>query len=330
MKRRYARRLGVLVALLAASFVALLVTLWWQWKLQQPAPSLPVAIKPVPGTASSASGPVAAAPQLPAFLQRQTRTLPAHGVGAGLAQRAILPRLALPDQPAVSLYRALLPVAEVGDDTARYALARLLADCQKLPIDTQAAEQIIDEVRRTHRYIDTAVRYPDQFANDLLRNTQHCAGLDAGQRASYHDWLVQAADDGELDALENFELFDPQGNICRQYVFEKCTPEQQANSRAARQLIAHYLIAARDAGSLNALWQLGAAYLDGELLPVDKVSAFANLLAYERASHEFGLRDPVAGMVRDLRSQLGPGDRAAAADQARAFLSNPKCCVLIE
>src|SRR5262249_1780429 len=158
-------------------------------------------------SSSSISAPIAAAPQPPTFLQRQTRALPARGMGAALAQRAILPRLVLPDQPAASLYRALLPVAEAGDDTARYALARLLADCQKLPIDAQAAEQIIGEVRRTHRYIDTAVRYPDQFAADLLRSTQHCTGLDAGQRASYHDWLVQAADDGELDALENFELF---------------------------------------------------------------------------------------------------------------------------
>ena len=241
-----------------------------------------------------------------------------------------MPRLALPDVPAVDLYRELLPAAEAGDDTAAYALARLLADCNTVPVDEQTMEQTIAEVRRTHWHIDTAVRYPEQFATDLRRQYRHCAGLDAGQRASYHEWLLHAADDGQLDALENFELFDPPGNICRQYVFAKCTPEQQAASRAARQVIAHYLLAARDAGSLNALWQLGGAYLDGELFPVDKVSAFANLLAYERAASVFGLRDSVARMVRDLRGQLGPGDRAAAADQARAILANPRCCVLIE
>jgi hypothetical protein len=242
----------------------------------------------------------------------------------------ILPRLALPDEPAANLYRQLLPLAETGNQTAAYALARLLADCNKVPVDEAGLQQIIDAVRRTHRYIDTAVHYPDQFAADLRRHYQHCAGLDAGQRASYHDWLVQAADDGQLDALENFELFDPVGNVCRQYFLAKCTPEEQAATRAARQVIAHYLLAARDAGSLSALWQLGGAYLDGELFPVDKLSAFANLLAYQRAATSFGLHDQVGGLLRDLRGQLGPGDRAAAADQARAFLANPKCCVLIE
>lgn len=247
-----------------------------------------------------------------------------------LAQRIVLARLTLPAEPAIRLYRELLPLAEAGNDTAAYALARLLADCNKMPVDEASLLRIIDGVHRSHRYIDTAVRYPDQFAADLRRNYERCAGLDAGQRASYHDWLVQAADDGQLDALENFELFDPVGHVCRQYVFNKCTVEEQAASRAARQVIARYLLAARDQGSLNALWQLGGAYLDGELFPVDRVSAFANLLAYQRAAAAFGLRDSVGALVRDLRNELGPGERAAAAEQARVFLANPKCCVLLQ
>ncbi len=324
------RRLALLLGLLG-----ILAAVLWTWsRLQLPAPShpTPVAVTPAPLPPAAATSPAAprAAPPVPALLERQARTLRPRVGTVLLAQRVVLQRLALPDKPAATLYRELLPLAETGNPTAAYALARLLADCNKVPVDEASLDGIIDGVRRTHRYIDTAVRYPEQFAADLRRSYRRCAGLDTGQRASYHDWLVQAADNGQLDALETFELFDPVGNVCRQYVFEKCSPEEQAATRAARQVIAHYLLAARDAGSLNALWQLGGAYLDGELFPVDKVSAYANLLAYQRAAASFGLRDPVRGIVRDLRGQLGQGERAEAADQARSFLANPKCCVLIE
>ncbi|MFX9061627.1 hypothetical protein ABTN34_17515, partial [Acinetobacter baumannii] len=90
--------------------------------------------------------------------------------------------LALPDVPALGLFRQLLPLAESGNDTAAYALARLLADCDKVPVDETSLQRIIEGVRRSHRYIDTAVRFPEQFAADLRRNYQRCAGLDAGQR----------------------------------------------------------------------------------------------------------------------------------------------------
>jgi hypothetical protein len=261
---------------------------------------------------------------------RHTIEISAFPGASPLPRRIVMSRL--PDPPAGSAEKfidALLPVAERGDTTAAYELALVLGECARVPMDAGELERRIADIKRKRVDIDTRVRYPRQMEKDLRRRFERCREVPAAQRDTYYDWLRRAADGGLLDALENFPLFTPPGDICREYEFSRCSAEQQKASRAAREVIGHYLLAARDAGSVNALWQLGAAYRQGELFPADDTAAYAHLLAYERAVHALGAADRVAAEVKSLSAHLSADAREKGRQQARALLANPNCCVLI-
>jgi hypothetical protein len=311
--------LRLFLLLLLLLFLAMAAWLVWRHLKPSQEPGKPVAV---------ATAPPASIPPEP--LPRVVRELPRIPGAPDVARRVVMQRLALLGTPAAEQVERLRPAATAGDPTSAYELAMLLSDCSEIPVDPAELERRIETVRRTRRNVDTAVRYPEQMAADLHRQFDRCRGVSAEQRASYYDWLLKAADAGQLDALENFELFVPPGDICRQYDFSRCSPAEQAASRAAREVIARYLLAARDAGSANALWQLGAAYLNNELFAENDTAAYAHLLAYQRVSRAFGIADRVAALVGELRGRLRPGDLAAASQQARALLANPNCCVLIQ
>ncbi len=267
----------------------------------------------------------------PALLPtRRITELPKFPGAAPMPHRIVMTRLPdHPDGPAAKLVDGLLPVAENGNAMAAYELAVVLNDCSQIPADASELEQRIADLKRKRVDIDTPIHHPKEMERDMRHQFDRCQGIPADRRGQYYDWLRRAADGGLLDALENFPLFVPPGDICREYEFSRCTADQQSTSQAARQIIGHYLLAARDAGSVNALWQLGAAYTQGELFPVDDVAAYAHLLAYERAGHAFGIADRVAAEVRNLAARLSADAREQGRQQARALLANPQCCVLI-
>jgi hypothetical protein len=281
----------------------------------------------VSATGATANSKQVAPTLLPA---RHTIEISAFPGAPPLPRRIVMSRL--PDPPAGSaekLVDALLPIAEGGNTTAAYELALVLGECERVPTGADELDRRIADIKRTRIDVDTRVRYPRQMEKDLRRRFERCRDVSAAQRDTYYDWLRRAADGGLLDALENFSLFTPPGDICREYEFSRCSAEQQAASRAAREVIGHYLLAARDAGSVNALWQLGAAYRQGELFPTDDTAAYAHLLAYERAVHALGAADRVAAEVKSLSAHLSADAREKARQQARALLANPNCCVLI-
>lgn len=216
--------------------------------------------------------------------------------------------------------------AEAGDADAAYQLGLALKECRRIESSREALDARIRQVFQTRWFDGVPIDDPERMAGELKRRYARCEGVSEEARERYFEWMARAADLDSLEALESMNFQLPPGNICRERELEMCDGEQQAHTFALRERQAAWLQRAQSLGSANALWQLGAAYLNGEMMPPDSIEALAHLLAYQQVVTAFGIEDRVAGLVEALRDQLRPVERLQAEEKAQDLIENPRCC----
>ena len=236
-------------------------------------------------------------------------------------------RSQLPTGPLQAFIRERTEAAEGGDADAAYQLGLALKECRRIQTAPEALDAVIQTMYQTRRLDGIPVENPDRMAAELRRRYERCRGVPAEARNRYYEWMSLAADSGSLEAQESMVFQLPPGNICRERELEMCDSTQRANTFALREQQAAWLLQARRGGSANALWQVGAAYLNGEMLPRDTIQAYAHLRAFQLVSQSFDIEDRVAGLVADLAESMRPVEVAEAETEALQLISTRQCCV---
>jgi hypothetical protein len=307
------------LAFLAGSLAVLLAAWYWFGR--------PVAPAPAPGTSAvpaaavrPAAGPAApAAAAAPAVQQ----VVSASGVSIRLQRRAALTVPAPPYGPA---YSRLEPMARSGDKAAQYQLGLLLYECRDVPVDTATLEQTIENTYQTRRRGGWDVDNPANEEHSLRRRYEECAGVPQEQRGQYRDWLRHAADAGLIEAQLDLPRHLPPGEYCQ--FLSECSPQMRAKQEALDKEAVDYIGRARDAGSAAALWNFGAWYAEGEVLPQNTIEAYASFNALDQIYAAAGEPRRFDAMLADLRSRMRPADLEQAQARTRELLSNPNCCAL--
>ncbi|MDT0498343.1 hypothetical protein RM530_13345 [Algiphilus sp. W345] len=252
---------------------------------------------------------------------------PAARWGPRLRRLIVDRRSQLPTGPLQAFIRERTEAAEGGDADAAYQLGLALKECRRIQTAPEALDAVIQTMYQTRRLDGISVENPDRMAAELRRRYERCRGVPAEARNRYYEWMSLAADSGSLEAQESMVFQLPPGNICRERELEMCDATQRANTFALREQQAAWLLQARRGGSANALWQVGAAYLNGEMLPRDTIQAYAHLRAFQLVSQSFDIEDRVAGLVADLAESMRPVEVAEAETEALELISTRQCCV---
>jgi hypothetical protein len=247
--------------------------------------------------------------------------------GSGQTIRVIRrPRLGVPAPPYGPAYTQLEPQARAGDKGAQYKLGLLLYECRDVPGDTASLEQTIERTYETRRRGGWDVDDPANEEQSLRRRYEECEGVPPAARGQYRDWLRQAADGGLMEAQLELPRRLPPGEYCQ--FLSECSPEQRARQEALDKEAVDYLSRARDAGSAMALWNFGAWYEQGDVLPQNDVEAYAHFYALNQVMAAAGEERRLDAVLADLRSRMRPADLEQAEARSRELLSNPNCCAL--
>lgn len=307
------RRLAVAVCVVAAA-----VGLGWrQWFAGGP-PSAPLPIAAPTISAAPAQSPVA-------------DTEPARDTvvetAAHLRVHLHRPRpLRVPEPPYAAAYAALLPRAEAGDSGAQYQLGLLLYECRDVPASPAALQERLESYAQTRRNGAWTIVDLDAESAALRARYGFCEGVPTAARGDYRQWLKSAADAGLLEAELDLPRHLPPGDYCQ--FWYQCSETQRGAQEALQREALDYIGRARDAGSADALWQLGEWYAEGEVVPADDGTAYAYFYALDQIYAAAGNSRRFTAILDDLGGRLRPIDRELAEKQARDLLDNPNCCVL--
>jgi len=311
-RRRLPRATLATALLLALGFAG------WQFGPWHDEPGLPV---PVVVTEPAPELPPAA--ELPSSAPVITTVTVSSGIPIKLIRH---PRVVVPDAPYGAAFDKLIGPAQAGDTTSQYKLGLLLYECRDVPADGAALDQDIDTVYQTRRRGGWDVDDPGFEEQRLRQRFKDCEGVPASERGRYREWLRAAADVGMVEAQLDLPLHLPPGEYC-QYMSE-CTPEQRAKQEALQAEAVDYLGRARDAGSITALWTLGAWQTEGDVMPQNLIEAYADFSALDQVYSAAGESSRFKAMLEDLRGKLRPIDIEQADARTREVLSAPNCCVL--
>lgn len=256
-------------------------------------------------------------PSEPVVLQTEA----ASGVPIRIVRR---PRLDLPAEPYARQFEALLPRAEAGEAVAQYQLGLLLYRCRDVPADDAELARRVDRLYQTRRSEGWDVDDPSMTERIWRESFAQCQGVPEEQRVRYRDWMVRAADQNLLEARLDLMFHLPQGDYCQ--FIEDCTPAQRERMAQLRERARLDVMAALDAGSVEALRIVGGWALNDEMGVPDPVEALASLSAYEQIQRARGREPEVAALLASLRARLRPVDLDAAETRARELLANPDCC----
>lgn len=288
-------------------------------------PPLPMPDRAQPDAPESVP-PLAEAPARPTPAPRRSTPKAAP---PRLAKLVVQRRSRLPVGPLAPFYQGEYAKARSGNADAIYQLGLVLKECSAFDATPQALKTSIETMYRTRRLSGMAVDDPEWAAGELRRRYARCEGIAPDARERYYDVMARAADGGSVEALESMVFQLPPKGICRELRLDMCDAPTQAQTLDLRARQADWLRRAQQLGSANALWHLGAAYLNGEMAPVDKQQAYAYLRAYQLVSQAFRLEDKAAKLVSQLRRELPKSRVAEAEAQAKAYIANPACCLYL-
>lgn len=318
--------MGRLYAGIVALIVAATIAFWFLFGTQgarQRDPALDAA--PAEPVATAPAEAAVAPPAAPAARPRQTveRKVVESGIPIRLVRRV---RIAAPTGPLVARWRQLDEEARSGNSVSKYELGLVLYECRDTPADPVALEREVESIHQTRRHGGWDVDKPAAEVRELRERYANCDGIPAEARGQFRDWLKQAADAGVIEALVNLPLKLPSAEYC-QFLAE-CPPAQRAAQEALQKEAIDYVNRAREAGSVSALWTLGAWYAEGEVVPKNEIEAYAHFRALDQINASSGQGQRFGRMLAGLRKQLRPIDLDAAEARSRELLSNPNCCVI--
>ena len=256
------------------------------------------------------------------FLEEQNRDL-----GDGQFRVFEIEQVSLPDSPLVDSYEQLSTAARNGDSVAAYTLSSALRICDRVVSSETELKQQIEELQQTHIVKDTKTGFAvyvdnvDERVKRMNEEFEYCNGISSEQKDEFGPLLLQAADEGLISAQLDVVRLEPPISI---------DPADDQAFEEFRLTALEYLEAARDAGSVEALYQLGVQYLDGTLVDNDPVEAYAYLYAATQAYESDTSRDlsSLGRLVAMVGDGLSVHQLEIAKIEASKLLENPNCCVL--
>lgn len=281
------------------------------------------AVKPAPAFPGAGVAQESATVPAPEPENRVVDARTTSGVTVSLIRR---PRIDPPAAPYGPQYEALLQAAAGGQPDAQYRLGLMLYACRDVPPDDAALAHKLSHLYQTRRIDGWDVDDPAQEERSLRQSFADCRDVPAQARLDYRKWLVQAANQGLVEAQVNLMFHLPKADYC-QYI-EDCTPEQARMMEGLREEARQYVSRARDAGSVEALRTMGGWALNEEMGTIDEIEAYAYFSAYDQVQQAQHLERELGAMLERLRTKLRPVDLDEAERRAAELLSNPDCCVI--
>jgi hypothetical protein len=170
-------------------------------------------------------------------------------------------------------------------------------------------------------YALNACRYilqsPDHADTGLTRpNLQDCAGITEKDWADAARLLKLAADLGNERAQLAYARKEPLSDKKLEDFVQKPEELVEFRNNANR-----YLLAASEAGNLDAMWFLSESLRTGDLMEANLAAAYQYKYAISRAG---GYPHTINAELARLESQLTPEQVAAARESADKFLA--RCC----
>lgn len=236
-------------------------------------------------------------------------------------------------------YAEVLPLAQKGNPEAQFKLAVILNQCTNTPATAAALKTTVATALKTRRYLGgTRVEEPKSFERQLRQEHVDCEGVDPAQRGRSRAWAKSAAAAGLMDAQESLMLMTRPGNVF--YLSKRDTKENNIVDAAHHKDTMNALVAARDAGSVDAMLTLGGRYAQDdrddppwEREYFDPMKSYAHFAAFDQVQQAIGgkRREPLKGTwVGDIYASLTAQQRVTAEALAKTFVANPRCCVVIE
>lgn len=234
-------------------------------------------------------------------------------------------------------YADLLPSAMKGNPEAQFKIAAIVNQCSNTPSTPEMLKSVISAALKTRRYLGgTRVEDPKAFEQQMRQDYIDCKGVDQAQRGRGRAWARQAATAGLMDAQESLMFMSRPGTVF--YSWKRDSKENNARDAEHYESMMSALVAARGAGSVEALVTLGGRYAQShisnppwERAYFDPVKSYAHFYAYDQIQQAIGgkRRKPIKGTeVGDIYASLKPDQRKAAEALAKTFLTNPLCCVI--
>ncbi len=234
-------------------------------------------------------------------------------------------------------FARLMPSAGKGDAEAQFKIAAIVNQCGNIPSTQASLNSVISTALKTRRYLGgTRVQDPKAFEQQMRQEYLDCQGVDAAQRGRSREWARRAATAGLMDAQESLMFMSRPGNVF--YSWNRDSRENNALDAEHYKAMMNALVAAREAGSVEALVTLGGRYAQGhrdnppwEREYFDPVKSYAHYAAYDQIQQAIGgkRREAIKGtVVGDIYASLKPDQRASAEALAKTFLQNPLCCVV--
>ncbi len=236
-------------------------------------------------------------------------------------------------------YAELLPLARKGNAEAQFKVAVIVNQCSNTPATPELLKSTIATALKTRRYLGgTRVEEPKSFERQMRQEYADCEGVDPADRGRSREWARSAADAGLMDAQESLMFMSRPGSVF--YLWKRDTKEHNTLDTTHYKATMTALVAAREAGSVEALLTLAGRYaqehIDNppwEREYFDAFKSYAHFAAYDQVQQAVGgkRREPVKGTVAgDMYRRLTPERRVAAEALAKTFLANPRCCVLTQ
>lgn len=289
--------------------------------------------------APSSSADTAASIPLPAVAEPADQPQPfpmpaASGGGAELKTKAAAPAPGLRLRRTGDLmaafkrsYDDLHDAAARGDAEAAWALYLRMQQCDRLPATDEGFEQRIEQIRTTKTIDPGGTRYigdegAEQMVERMNESRAFCTAIPADQRKAGQQWLDAAIAGGNVSAQGNYLFQEWQK---RRADGESLTLESMA---AKTQEIVQSLDQRARSGNAEALMTMGMSYNQGDMVPKDRVRAYAYFSA-SGAIMEQAYGPPPPG-APDWLGQMASGLSPYELDQAEALkqevLSSPECC----
>ena len=250
------------------------------------------------------------------------------------------PDLMLAESPPFGTrYKELQPLAVSGNAEAQFRLAVIVNPCANTPDTAETLKSVIAAALKSRRYLGgTRVEDPKLFDKQMRQEYADCDGVNPAQRGRSREWARSAADAGFLDAQEALMYMARPGNVF--YSWNKDSKDNNARDTAHYKAVMDGLIAARSAGSVEAMLTLGSRYAQGsadnppwERAYYDPMKSYANFVAYDQVQQAIGgkRRPAIKGtMVGDMQAKLSTAQRSEAEAMAKTMLANPRCCVVTQ
>lgn len=203
-----------------------------------------------------------------------------------------------------------------------FKLARLLLICAKTPTTTKQYKKTLSDLLEYH-LIDG--NYVDDNASQVARLKSHfaaCRGIPDQVRLSYHRWLTNAAENGNVFAQVRYGTFPVPEQLKSQDISAKEIKDYR--SRAL-----HYLDMAVAQGNADAMFWRGQAALAGIIAPKDPLDAYAYISAANVVFSSNDIDRDLDGLLNKLKKKILPRKLPQAEQKSDSLLHSAHCCTYL-